>query len=256
MKRLILPIVLAVLIPNSANALPWWTWSQFAIGGGYRCRLMITNKSMFDWKGVAIVRHGNEQPWNWSWSVNGQDFTGQSEIQIALDPNETVSFSIDGDDVTRTGYLGIEPDSGEGSSPLSVTISYFYEFWSQDGKLLDSVGSPTSERSDDFIFPVERLENSDLLIDTGIAWCSIWNVPFDMAFILYDHKGNEVARKTIEFSGQEAKFLGQILDDLPSNIIGHVQIFSQHYLSVEVLRYVQNKADGTFQLTSTPADRN
>jgi hypothetical protein len=235
--------------PGSLPTPPQKNWAQTALGGGYSCTVMVTNqKTDTDWKGTIGLKTGNNQPWEGSWSSNGEDQTGNSEIGLAINPGGTTLLKLEGDQTTRSGYLAVGPNSGYSTDDISV--SYFYEFWNQN-QLLDSIGSPPSQGGTSFIFPFYYYNVAPTYVDTGVAWCSDSTESFDIEIILIDQSGNEIARKTVSFKGHEAQFLGQLFsENLQQETIGHARIQAARKIYLEVLRFFDQ--GGKFQLTSTP----
>src|SRR5690348_14327638 len=83
------------------------TWPQLALGGGYRAVILISNKKATDWTGQFLPKQGHEQAWAGTWRVNGQDYTGQSSVNIAVPAYATTKVVLTGDDAVpvQTGYL-------------------------------------------------------------------------------------------------------------------------------------------------------
>jgi hypothetical protein len=135
MKRLIAAMIL-LFIPVSAFAI---TFPQFAIGGGYECLMLISNKTSLPWTGDIYIFSGNDQLWPSSWYVNGVNFTGERGVSLEIPGNASVKLRFTGNNQTRTGYLEIY---GAGlSSSYGVSIAYFYQFLLGDD-IITSTGSP------------------------------------------------------------------------------------------------------------------
>jgi hypothetical protein len=245
MKRLILALALMLVFPIASHAT---IFAQLALGGGYEAVLLISNKTNYAWTGTVWVMRGYNEEWEGQWAVNGQSFTGMGGVPVALPPKGMVKLRLTGDSTTRAGYL--EVSAGAGSRDVGVAISYFYEVRVK-GVLQDTTGSPASAYGRRFFFAVERSS----AIDTGIAWCPsppyISNL-FPMNLTLYDQNGAVARQRSYMFMGHEAQFISQLFTDLPSSFVGHLEIDSQDYIYLEVLRMEMNPSG--FQLTSTPAD--
>jgi hypothetical protein len=94
------------------------------------------------------------------------------------------------------------------------------------------------------------------VIDTGIAWCpssrsSDISDQFQILLTLFDQNGVAVRTKPVTFTGHRAQFISQLFADLTATFVGHLNIKSQDYMYLEVLR--METTDTGFQLTSTPA---
>ena len=156
MKRLLCILVFIFIFPAFSQAFEYW--AQFVIGGGYACKVIITNQTDLPWSGTIWIRRGDDKVWQGNWKLNGQDFTAYTGVIISLEANETMAYSFEGDHVARSGYLEIEGDLNSYTSDLS--ISYFYEVWSTDGRLLDSIGSPPSPGEMNLCFPLRGLKTT------------------------------------------------------------------------------------------------
>ena len=245
MRRLLIAFAIAALFPITSQAT---TFAQLALGGGYETVLLITNKTIFYWRGTIWVSRAYNQKWEGTWAVNGQDHTGKESVKIDVAPRGLLKLRFTGDGTTRAGYLEIDADSTY--SELNVAVSYFYEF-RKAGELQDTIGSPESALGKKFVFAVEKTD----AIDTGFAWCpsSRYNsTPFRIDLLLYDQNGSIPRLKTVTFTGHQAQFVTEVFTDLPSTFVGYLVIESQNDLYLEVLRI--EKTPTGFQLTSTPAD--
>jgi hypothetical protein len=246
MKHAFLLLALLSAAPAAANAM---SFAQLALGGGYEATIFVTNKTSFRWTGELRPYQGMNQRWGGTWSINGQPLTGASAWQFALEARQTIKLTLAGDAVTRSGYLDIE---GTGSSyDSSVAVAYFYGYYAPTGKLLDTVGSPESEFGKRFFFPAEVTST----IDTGMAWCPVYrfsNTTFPIIISAYNENGQQVAQKTVTFSGHEAQFVSQVFPSLPKPFRGQIYLEALEYFTLEVLRLEETV--GGFQLTSTPPD--
>lgn len=242
-RSIMLAVVAFFVFASQAHAI---TFAQLALGGGYEATLIVTNKTSFAWAGSLRVRRGMNERWIGSWTVNGQSYTGTDGANLTIGPKGTFKIVLRGDATTRTGYL--ELNSTGSSSTLDIAVAYFYNFYSS-GILTNTTGSPESKWDKKFIFTVERSAG----VDTGFAWSPrITTSAFQVKLTLIDANGNQVASKTVDFTGQKAEFISQTFPTMPANFLGHVLVESQSYICLEVLR-METTPTG-FLFTSTPAD--
>lgn len=233
----------SILFPSLSAAA---TWPQLALGGGYQATLMVSNMTNFEWKGAFSPRMGLDQRWSGSWAANGQNFTGQEGFTLSLPPHATIKIVLTGDSVTRTGYLELEGQGG--SSTYNVAVTYFYNYMSPTGQMLDSTGSPDSGSSRGFRFPVEKTS----LVNTGVAMAPSYRTGFPIIATLYASNGAMFQQKILTFTGHSSKFFDQIFDNVPNGFVGMVEFESSEYFFLEVLRLEQTSTG--FQLTSTPPE--
>jgi predicted choloylglycine hydrolase len=223
------------------------TWPQLALGGGYECTILLSNKRASDWSGHFNLVSGNHESWAGSWSLDGSDRTGLSTFAVSIPPQSTVKLRLSGDSASRSGYLEMFADGS--CSVNDVATSYFYSFL-EHGQLKFSTGSAAAPSGRLFGFPVEKT----FTVNTGIAWApdSVTS-PFAIVVTLFDNIGAQVQQKTLIYSGHEAKFFDQVFDNIPSEFLGRVRIESQENIHLEVLRLEQTGS--SFGLTNTAPDR-
>ncbi len=223
------------------------TWPQLALGGGYHCTILLSNKRDSAWTGHFNLAQGNNETWSGSWSLDGNDRTGTSAFSVSISPRSTIKLRLSGDFLTRSGYLRMLADGD--SSVYDVAASYFYNYMTDD-KLQVCTGSSPSPSGRIFWLPVEKTSS----VDTGLAWAP-GDVPgpFPLHVSLFDQAGTQVQQKTLSFTGHEARFFGQIFDNVPGHFLGRMRIESEENIHLEVLRLEQTV--GGFQLTATPPDR-
>ena len=71
-------------------------WPQLALGGGYECIVIITNKSTRFFQPVSLsLMQGNGEPWSGEWTVNGEDGTNSDSYDIP--PLGTMKLRLAGD---------------------------------------------------------------------------------------------------------------------------------------------------------------
>jgi predicted choloylglycine hydrolase len=226
---------------------PMLTWAQLALGGGYECTMLISNQSDAAWSGRVSLKEGNNEQWSGPWKFNGQEGTGTGGFNIAIAPKGTIKVRLSGDSATRSGYLQMQ--GAEPSSVVDLAVSYFYNYL-VNGRLTESVGSSAGDPGRTFSFPVEKTAS----VNTGFAWApASVTTPFPIALTLYDANGNEVDKRTITYTGHEARFFDQVFNSVPFGYLGRIQVDSQELIHFEVLRLDQTEAG--FQLTSTPPHR-
>ena len=223
------------------------TWAQLALGGGYECALLLSNKRDTEWSGQLHLRQGSDEAWSGSWSLDGQDRTGSDGIAVTIGPRSTVKILLSGDSTVRSGYLRL---TAEGAfSVYDVAPSYFYRYLA-GGRLQESVGSAAAASGSTFWFPVEKTATTD----TGVAWApDSVTAPFSISINLYDSSGRQLQQKTLAYSGHEARFVSELFENMPDGFLGRALIESEQNIHLEVLRLDQTGSG--FQLTATPPDR-
>jgi predicted choloylglycine hydrolase len=223
------------------------TWPQLALGGGYECTILLSNKRNSDWAGHFNLMRGDNESWDGSWSLDGRERTGSSAFSISIAPRSTVKLRLSGDQLTRSGYLQMY---GDGTSTVyDVATSYFYNYVT-DGRLQVCTGSAAAPTGRLFWFPVEKSPS----INTGLAWApGTVAGPFPLVMTLFDQEGVQVQQKILGFVGHEARFFDEIFDSVPDGFLGRVRIESQENIHLEVLRL--ERTGSGFQLTATPPDR-
>lgn len=123
------------------------TFPQLALGGGYQCVFIVSNKTSSAWQGTATLRQGNERAWSTVWTLNGADRSGSAAFDISLDPSATAKFVLTGDTEGRAGYLVVAGRSG--FSTADVALAFFYNFVDA-GRLVDSTGTQAAQAATDF----------------------------------------------------------------------------------------------------------
>ncbi len=223
------------------------TWPQLALGGGYQCTILLSNKRDSTWTGHLNLAQGNNGTWIGSWSLDGKDRTGTSALSISISPRSTVKLRLSGDSMTRSGYLRMFADGD--SSVYDVASSYFYNYQVND-RLQACTGSFPAPSGRVFWLPVEKTPS----VNTGLAWAP-GDVPGPFALVvsLLDQAGTLIQQKTVSFTGHEAKFFGEFFDNVPDRFLGRMRIESEENIHLEVLRLEQTESG--FQLTTTPPDR-
>ena len=223
------------------------TWAQFALGGGYECVLLLSNKRDTEWSGRLRLRQGNDEAWSGAWGLDGQDRTGSDEIPITIAPRATVRVCLSGDSAVRSGYLQLYAEGA--FSVYDVAPGYFYRYLA-GGQLQESVGAGAAPSGRTFWFPVEKNTTSD----TGVAWApDAVTAPFLIILSLHDGSGSQLQQKTLTYSGHEAKFVSELFEGIPDGFLGRARIESEQNIHLEVLRL--DRTNAGFQITSTPPDR-
>ncbi len=223
------------------------TWPQLALGGGYECTILLSNKRDSAWTGHCNLAQGNNETWTGAWSLDGELRSGTGAFSISIPPHSTVKLRLSGDASTQSGYLRLYADGN--STVYDVASSYFYDYL-KDGRLQLCTGSAPATSGRVFWFPVERSPS----IDTGVAWApGDVSGPFPLVVSLFDHAGTQAQQKTLTFAGHQARFFREIFDNVPCRFLGRMRIESEENIHLEVLRFEQTEAG--FQLTATPPDR-
>lgn len=224
-------LVLCLTFVAVTTALPAITYSQLALGGGYRCILLVSNRGNVPWEGTVNIRKANDEIWNTQWSLDGIDQTGNSGFSISLPPHGTVKYILSSiDAVPRGGYLEIV--AGGTHSTNNISTSFFYNLYLED-RLVDSVGTPQARLNKRFILPVEAGPG----LNTGVAWAPfLTSEPFAMQAALYDHEGNLIDEAELTFSGHEAQFVTELFDDLPAQFIGSLVLEAGQVFHLTALR--------------------
>lgn len=223
------------------------TYPQLALGGGYECIVIISNKATESWDGEFRIRTGAGDVWNDPITLNGVDVTGAESAPINLPSNGSKKFVFGGDSEIRAGYLEIHADSPP--EILNIAVSFFFNFH-QGSKLADSTGVSSAAWSSRFTLPVEKTAS----VDTGFAWAPSGLVvsPYDVSVVLYDAEGNLFQAKTLSLEGHLARFFSEIFDDVPEGFVGRMTFQSQNGLYLTALRL--ELVDNGFQLTSVPPE--
>lgn len=108
MRKLIGFILLVWLCAIPAGAPPVgepFTWAQLALGGGYQCVLLVSNKTASDWTGNFYVFQGYQQTWAGRWWVNGLEYTGSDYFVVNIPSHGTTKLVLTGEDPVRVGYM-------------------------------------------------------------------------------------------------------------------------------------------------------
>jgi hypothetical protein len=220
---------------------------QLALGGGYECIVLVSNKSDSGWFGSLESYQGREEPWKVNWRhplgiwVMGHVSTGMN-----IYPNSTLKYRIFlNSSEVQTGYLAI--DGNDGSEDDQLVVSYFYVYKDSQGHLIDSTGVPILDSGTSFVFPVERTPN----INTGFAMApgSVQD-PFQVSLTLFDQEGDEFQALEMDFEGHLSRFFSEVFEDVPLEFIGMVRIDSVQPIYLTALRLETTETG--FQLTSTP----
>ena len=226
------------------------SFAQLALGGGYRCILIVSNGSSKGWEGQARLRVGNAGVWATPVQVNGQELGPEGRFAISLDAKESRKYVLEGDAQLRPGYLELIAEAGFETS--SLVVSFFYNLSGGDG-LLDSTGSPPQPPSTRYRFAVERSATAN----TGLAWASFLDTSaFGITLQLYDRDGAALETRHLTYDGHLARFFTELFEDLPDEFVGLVEIRSERSLFLTVLR-LEFSAPGarTFELTSSLPQR-
>lgn len=227
---------------------PQLTWPQLALGGGYECTLLISNRSSSPWSGRISLKQGAGRPWSAAWHLNGKPGAADGVSGLPVPPGGTVKLKLAGGAEIRSGYLQIQ--GVESSTVEDLAVSYFYNYLA-GGRLLDSVGSPATGPGRFFSFPAEKTET----VSTAFAYvASGAQTPFDILFRLYGQDGEELESKTVVYDGQAAIFYDQFFDSVTNGHLGWIRVEAAQPVHFEVLRV--ELAGGGFQLTSIPPVRN
>lgn len=260
-------LVLIEILPLTTQAI---TFPQIAMGGGYRSRIMASNKTNVQWCGCYIYGHPTLAPPNLCGSSIPTDWMPYIG-RFCVPPNGEYALVVgDPSGPVKTDYLEIV---GQRSQDLesSIAVAFFYEYVNTvTGEVIDSTGSRPAVSSRKFLFPVDRRaipetqpQNDpnfifDNVVDTGMAWVTASAATdFHITASLYEQYGTLVARKTVPYSGHLLQFFTEFfdvpLDPVGKWFIGSVLVESEQPLYLEVLR-MTTRQDGRFLLTSTPPD--
>jgi hypothetical protein len=210
------------------------TYPQLALGGGYQCVVLVSNKTPFEWAGKFYLYQGQKARWSGTWAVNGKSYTGSDGFNIIVPGYGTSKIIITGDDTARSGYM--EMSASGSSSTYDVVLSYFYQHFS-NGKMDTSTGSPDADSYKTFYFPVEFSATTN----TGFAWAPwLSYTNFEIIATLYvsaDSGNVTIYTKKITFDGHKGQFINQLFPELNSaDFRGYLKLESQNYFYLEVLR--------------------
>lgn len=235
-------LVVCLTLLAAVTSLPAITFSQLALGGGYRCILLVTNRGTVPWEGTVRIRKGNDEIWNTQWSLDGIDQTGNSGFDISLPARGTVKYILSSiDAVPRGGYLEIV--AGGSHSTSDISVSFFYNLYLED-QLIDSVSTPQSRLNQRFILPVETGPG----LNTGVAWAPfLSSESFPMQAALFDAEGAIIDEIDLTFSGHQAQFVNELFDNLPESFTGSLVVEAAEVFHLTAIRL--ELTDGGIQLT-------
>ena len=241
MKRAALVLVLTMLACPFLQA----QYAQLALGGGYECVIILTNKLATEFAGGVDLRKGDGLLWDTSFRVNGQ-LSSQTSVAVTLPAFGSIKLLLQGEPTVAVGYLLVYGSGANSGS--DVAASFFYNYYS-GGKLIDSIGVPASNQSYQHMFSVEK----STTVNTGFAWAPPWTPigSFEITVTLYDVAGNQVQQKQVPFTGHLARYFTEVFDGVPANFVGHVGVVSPQVIRMAVLRF--ETVGDLFQLTSTPS---
>lgn len=241
MKRLVLLICILCSIEVATAT----TYPQLALGGGYQCVVIISNKFPDDFTGALRLRTGYDQPWATPVKINGKNAAGLAEFQIQIPAEGTEKFVIEGDNTVRAGYLEIIAKPA--SAIQNLTVSFFFNFFVAK-RLTDSTGVPEATWSTRFTLPVERGNG----VNTGFAWAPAYHdgKSFDIEVSLFDEEGHLIDSKDLTFDGHRASFFTEVFSGVPDPFVGRMAFKGSRDFYLTGLRLTM--IQGGFQLTSTP----
>jgi endoglucanase len=218
---------------------------QLALGGGYRCIILLGNRSGQEWQGSLRTFRGNQVAWTVSFDEAGGASLEDSDFVIAVPPRATRKVLVTGGSEPLPGYMTLSGENG--SSPADLAVSLFYNFLTGE-KLADSTGIPVFESRSSFTLPVEYSRQ----IDTGFAWAlPDQAAPFTIRLNLWDAGGDLVGSEETEYLGHNAQFFTEVFGPFESDFLGRLEISSDRPIYLTTLRL--EYTNGGFQLTSTPA---
>jgi hypothetical protein len=221
-----------------------YDYPQLALGGGYECIVMISNRTGNRWEGAGYLYSGSTEKWTTRWSIDGTEQYQRESFPISLPARSTKKYVLSGDDTVRTGFLRIV--SNNGHSRKDVALAFFYNY-KQSGALVDSTGVPFGSPSDNFLFPVEKTSS----VNTGFAWApATYKKPTNITAQLYDSLGDLVQEKILTFEGHLAQFFSEIFDVVPDGFLGSVTLSADESFHLTVIRLEFTQSG--FQLTSVP----
>jgi hypothetical protein len=241
-KQALFCLFVVLFLTSSLSAV---TYPQLALGGGYECLVLVTNKLPTPFTGGLFLLKGNQVPWDTPYLVDGEAGEGAT-VNFSLAPLGSRRIFLQGFTELEVGYLDVRAygDSLEDD----VTVSFFYQY-KVKGQLVDSTGVSASINSAGNLFPVEKTST----VNSGFAWARFSALdPFEINLTLYDSEGEIFDQKTMTFNGHEAKFITEVFDNIPDGFVGHVRLVSTQKVAMIALRFEQ-VADG-FQLTSAPVE--
>jgi len=240
MRRTALIVVLAIIACPFLHA----QYAQLALGGGYECVVILTNKLPTEFSGGVDLRKGNGESWGTPFRVNGE-LSSSANVHVTIPAFGSVKLLLQGEPAASIGYLVVYGSGANTGSDVATT--FFYNFYS-GGQLVDSIGVPPVFQAQNYMFAVER----SATVNTGFAWAPPWTPlpPFDITVTLYDAAGNQVQQKAVPFTGHSAKYFSEVFDGVPQNFVGHVRVVSPQSIRIAVLRF--ETVGAAFQLTSTP----
>jgi hypothetical protein len=216
------------------------TFAQMALGGGYKTAILLTNTATATTHVVLKPRQANEQAWTDTIIVNGQSYAGLDQIPFDLPASGTAKIILEGGQSVKAGYLQVA------SGSTNVAASYFFELYS-NGIKTTSAGSPASQASHKFLFPVELTST----VDTGVAIAPSFKLPtVPLIVTLRDTSGSSVLQVPLTIDGHRAQFFSEIFSGLQKPFVGSVSIEADEMIYLTVLRLEQSSA--AYLITSVP----
>jgi hypothetical protein len=272
MKKIVFLVALVLAFAAPAFAGNRKVVPHFAVGGGYKTTIIITNidRTGLDYSADLTI---------WLHIENGVLNTqGNSTIAIngvfvnhtsfSSQPGKTLKFVLTSNSATTlTGAICID-EYGHGDQWTEVAISCFYDYVYK-GKLINTTAVPVFKQDDfslSFKFSVEKTSR----VNTGMAWVvefisedpyskgTPYGDRFRLQLYLYDRDGYLVGSRDLQ-TRYSAKFLNEIFQLIPDDFLGYVHIYSFGYptvakIGLTVLR-METNTDGSFLFTSIPVSK-
>lgn len=249
MKRSALFLLMTATLHAPLSAQTFMQFAQFAIGGGYKATLIMSNLGTAQGTWQVWVKRWNNARWATPWYVNGQYYMGYDYVLVTIPSYGTTRLVFEGDEQTRAGYLKITAMSGTSNSNLLT--SYFYTYVDATGRTLTMTGSGPSldVTSGKVVFPVEVRQG----VDTGYALCPYvtWGeTSTSLRIRLYDANGEKRHEATMTYEGHIAEFVSQRFGVKEFMGLMEIEQVGNWYLGLEVLR--MEYGPGWFLLTNVP----
>ena len=246
----ILRVLILLLCPLPCFAT---TYAELAVGGGYECIILVSNRTALEWRGAFYLYQGLDQPWSGTWLVDNALKQTQNSFLAIVPGNGTVKLRIKGDDVVRDGYLRMYGQFP--TSTYDVTLTYCYQFY-LEGKLIMSTNSvDSSSPHKSFYFPVEISPEAK----TAMAWTpqEQYLYPgtgnFLINFSLWRDDGSPVVNRPVQFDGHRSGYLQDFFPELAgADLRGFAVLEAPTAFYLDVLRFDSSPNGYGYVVTNTP----
>jgi hypothetical protein len=227
---------------NTSMLLP-----HFAVGGGWSTTLILVNPTDSVVSGTAAFRSpGSETTGGTALTVNVNGRDG-STFSYSIPPRSSSRLTLKSNDKDiKTGSIKVSADTG----PLPSGLAVFSNV--TDGVTVSEAGVPLQKEASAFRLFVQSSENQR----TGVALANPTAAPVvaTLEFTQDDQviTGPVTQTVTIPANGQVARFVNELIPDLPTTFTGMLRITSSTPLTAIGLRGTVNERNN-FLITTFPS---